>query len=404
MNLQKVTFKNTEGETLVGRIELPADQQPHNFAVFAHCFSCNKNLLAVKNISRALTSKGFGVLRFDFTGLGESDGDFAETNLSRNVADLLSAASFLKESYKAPTLIIGHSLGGVAALLASEKITTIKAIATIGTPSDVNHVKGLLTNNLDEIQRTGKATINLGGRDFTIKKQFLDDLENRSLLELVQQLRIPTLFLHSPLDKIVGISHAEALYKAAHHPKSFISLDNADHLLMDKNDSEYTGEVIAAWSRKYIENRNTLTLKTKHQVIGSLDAADGFTTQMKVGSHYLTSDEPISVGGQDYGPSPHELIAAGLTACTVMTIQMYAKRKGWDLQNVEVHTSCSKSVKVGEPKEQESNATIDTFKREIKLTGKLDNKQKVRIIEIANRCPVHKTLISPSQILSVLID
>jgi uncharacterized OsmC-like protein/pimeloyl-ACP methyl ester carboxylesterase len=404
MNLQKVTFKNNEGVALIGRIELPADQQPHNFVLFAHCFSCTKNLLAVKNISRALTAQGFGVLRFDFTGLGESEGDFADTNLSGNVADLLSAAAFLDESYKSPTLIIGHSLGGVAALLASEKIESIKAIATIGAPSDSAHVKGLLKNNLAEIHETGKACVNLGGRDFTIKKQFLDDLENRSLLEVVHQLRIPILFLHSPLDKTVGIDHAEALYIATHHPKSFVSLDNADHLLMDKNDSEYAGEVIAAWSKKYLASPDQSLLNTKHQVVGSLDGSDGFTTQMKVGYHYLTADEPISVGGQDFGPSPHELVAAGLTACTVMTIQMYAKRKGWELENVEVHTSYSKSAQVGELKEQESNSTIDTFKREIKLTGKLDKKQRERILEIANKCPVHKTLTSSAQILSSLMD
>ncbi|MFT7067124.1 MAG: putative redox protein [Sediminicola sp.] len=336
--------------------------------------------------------------------MGESEGDFADTNLSGNVADLLSAAAFLDESYKSPTLIIGHSLGGVAALLASEKIKSIKAIATIGAPSDSAHVKGLLKNNLAEIHETGKACVNLGGRDFTIKKQFLDDLENRSLLEVVHQLRIPILFLHSPLDKTVGIDHAEALYIATHHPKSFVSLDNADHLLMDKNDSEYAGEVIAAWSKKYLASPDQSLLNTKHQVVGSLDGSDGFTTQMKVGSHYLTADEPISVGGQDFGPSPHELVAAGLTACTVMTIQMYAKRKGWELENVEVHTSYSKSAQVGELKEQESNSTIDTFKREIKLTGKLDKKQRERILEIANKCPVHKTLTSSAQILSSLMD
>ncbi len=404
MNLQKVTFKNNEGATLVGRIELPADQKPHNFALFAHCFSCNKNLLAVKNISRALTEKGFGVLRFDFTGLGDSEGDFSNTNLSGNVADLLSAATFLKENYLAPTLIIGHSLGGVASLLASEKIAGIKAIATIGTPSDSTHVKGLLKNDLAEIQEIGKARVNLGGRDFTIKKQFLDDLENRSLLDLVHELRIPVLYLHSPLDKTVGIGHAEALYKAAHHPKSFVSLDNADHLLMDKNDSQYAGDVIAAWSKRYLENPDAPALRTKHQVVGSLDATDGFTTQMKVGSHYLVADEPISVGGQDYGPSPHELLAAGLTACTVMTIQMYTKRKGWDLENVEVHTSYGKSAQINMSQEQKSNSTIDTYKREIKLTGELDKKQRERILEIANKCPVHKTLTSPTQILSNLMD
>lgn len=404
MNLQKVTFKNNDGDTLVGRIELPADQQPHNFALFAHCFSCNKNLLAVKNISRALIGKGFGVLRFDFTGLGESEGDFSDTNLSGNVEDLLSAASFLKENYKAPSLLVGHSLGGVAVLMAAKKIKSVQAIATIGTPSNAAHVKGLLKNEIGEIKKTGKATVNLGGRAFTIKKQFLDDLESQSLLDLVQELRIPILFLHSPLDTIVGIDHAEALYKAAHHPKSFMTLDDADHLLLEKTDSDYVGGVIAAWSKKYISKSEVTVLHTDHQVVGSLDADDLFTTQMKVGSHYLIADEPVSVGGQDFGPAPHELVAAGLTACTVMTIQMYAKRKGWKLENVEVHTTYSKSASEEASKIDGMEGPIDTFNREIKLTGELDEKQRARILEIANKCPVHKTLTSPTQILSRLMD
>ncbi|MEJ1223675.1 bifunctional alpha/beta hydrolase/OsmC family protein [Sediminicola sp. 1XM1-17] len=404
MNLQKVTFKNKDGDTLVGRVELPADQEPHNFALFAHCFSCNKNLLAVKNIVRALTAQGFGVLRFDFTGLGESEGDFSDTNLSGNVEDLLSAATFLKEKHKAPSLIIGHSLGGVAALMAAKKIASVKGIATIGTPSNAEHVKGLLKNDIDEIEETGKACVNLGGRDFTIKKQFLEDLENQSLLHLVKELRLPILLLHSPLDTTVGIDHAEALYKAAHHPKSFVSLDDADHLLMEKMDSDYAGGVIAAWSKKYMDNPAVSVLDTSHQVVGSLDADDLFTTKMKVGSHYLTADEPVSVGGQNFGPAPHELVAAGLTACTVMTIQMYAKRKGWNLDNAEVHTTYSKSASEEASNENGMDGQIDTFKRDIKLTGELDEKQKKRILEIANKCPVHKTLTSPTQIVSRLMD
>ncbi|MEM9649203.1 MAG: bifunctional alpha/beta hydrolase/OsmC family protein [Bacteroidota bacterium] len=405
MGLQKVTFKNTDGQTLVGRLELPVDQHPHNFAIFAHCFTCNKNLLAVRHIGKALTSHGFGVLRFDFTGLGESDGDFADTNFSGNVEDLVAAAKFLEEHYKAPTLIIGHSLGGAASIFAASDIPSIKAVATIGAPSNPVHVKHLLRSGVDEILKTGKAVVNLSGRDFTIKKQFLDDLESKSLPETAKTLRKPLLILHAPQDDTVGIKNAEEIYVAAHHPKSFVSLDGADHLLSRKEDSQYVGEVIAGWAKRYVDiSTSADTLKTKHQVVASLDSSDGFTTQMKVGNHFMTADEPESFGGNDFGPSPYELVSAGLSACTAMTIQMYAKRKGWPIDNVEVHTSYGKSHAVDCENCEEDNAKIDTFKREIKLTGDLDEKQKARIMQIADKCPVHKTLHSPTQVLSSLVE
>ncbi|RDY61188.1 bifunctional alpha/beta hydrolase/OsmC family protein [Flagellimonas nanhaiensis] len=406
MSLQKVNFKNKNGENLVGRLELPADRHPHNFAIFAHCFTCTKNLLAVKNISKALTANGFAVLRFDFTGLGESEGDFSDTNFSGNVEDLVAAADFLKENYSAPTLLIGHSLGGAAAIFAAQDIPSISAVATIGAPSNPVHVKHLLQSGLDEIQSKGEAVVNLGGRDFKIKQQFIQDLQEQSLPKVAKNLRKPLLILHSPQDITVEIKNAEEIYVAAHHPKSFVSLDGADHLLSNKKDSAYVGEVISGWAKRYllVPEKVDSSLSTKHQVIASLDGEDGYTTQMKVGNHHMIADEPESFGGSDFGPSPYEFLSAGLSACTVMTIQMYARRKGWPVDNVEVHTSYDKSHAEDCQNCEEDSAKIDTFHREIKLTGNLDEKQKKRIMQIADKCPVHKTLHSEVQVLNKLVD
>ncbi|TYC17865.1 OsmC family protein [Bizionia gelidisalsuginis] len=403
MNIQKVTFKNTDGLELKGRLELPLQQKPHNFVLFAHCFTCNKNLSAVRNISKALTSKGFGVLRFDFTGLGESNGDFENTNFSGNVSDLIQASRYLEENHTAPTLLIGHSLGGAAAIFAANELQNIKAIATIGAPSNTSHVENLLKSNLDEINKQGKAVVNLSGRDFTIKKQFLDDLKTNALPEVTKNLNKALLILHSPQDAIVGIKNAEELYKAAKHPKSFVSLDGADHLLLKKEDSMYAGELIASWAKRYLNLPEIETLNTTHHVIASLDKEEGFTTQLRVGNHNLIADEPTSFGGNDFGPSPYEYVSAGLSACTVMTVQMYAKRKKWDLENIEVHTSYSKTHAEDCENSEDISAKIDTFTRDIKLTGHLDDKQKERLLQIADKCPVHKTLHSATQIITNLL-
>ncbi len=403
MSLSKVTFINADGQTLSGRLELPADQHPHNFALFAHCFTCNKNLAAVRNISRGLTSKGFGVLRFDFTGLGESEGDFEDTNFSGNVEDLVAAAHFLAKEYEAPSLLVGHSLGGAASIFAAAKIDSIKAVATIGAPSNPKHVAHLLKSGLEEIQTIGKATINLSGRDFTIKKQFLDDLETKSLPNVAKNLNKAILVMHSPQDTTVSIKNAEEIYHAAKHPKSFITLDGADHLLMRKEDSIYAGTVIAEWSSRYIEIPEEPKLKSQHHVVASLGNAEGYTTQMKIGNHFMIADEPESVGGHDFGPSPYEYVSAGLSACTAMTIKMYVARKGWDLQHVEVHTSYSKSHIVDCENCEDPTAKIDTFEREIKIEGNFDEKQITRILQIADKCPVHKTLHSETQVITTLI-
>ena len=401
MNFEKINFKNAQGYELSGRLELPANRHPHNYAVFAHCFTCSKNFSATKNISRALTTAGYGVLRFDFTGLGDSDGDFADTNFSGNVEDLLAAIDFLKTNYKAPTLLIGHSLGGAAVIFASAKANSIKAVATIGAPSDTKHVRHLFGDQINAITENGEATVQLSGRPFKIKEQFLKDINEQHVTNTLKSLRKPILIAHSPQDDTVGITHAEKLYHAAVHPKSFISLDGADHLLMKKEDSEYIGEVIAKWASRYVDEPKEVALNSRNNVAASLNQKDMFTTQMKAGNHYFTADEPESVGGNNFGPTPYDLLSSGLAACTVMTIQMYARRKEWNVENVQCHVNYDKQFPVDGNLEA---VEIDTFTREIKITGDLDEKQLKRILQIADKCPVHKTLHSETQVVTKLMS
>ncbi len=402
MNIQKVSFSNKDEEQLVGRLELPLDQKPHNFVIFSHCFTCTKNLTAVKNIGRALTDKGFGVLRFDFTGLGESEGDFENTNFSGNVEDLVEAAIFLEKNYMAPTLLIGHSLGGTAAIFAASKIQSIKAVAVINSPSHPSHVMHLLKDSTHEINKNGKAKVNLGGIDFTIKKQFLDDLENKSPIDVVSSFEKALLILHSPQDTIVGIKNAEDIYKAANHPKSFVSLDGVDHLLSNKQDSNYVGQVIAGWATRYVNIPPAEELKSKSKVVASLDGDEKYTTRLKLGDHYFISDEPTSFGGNNFGPSPYEFLSAGLAACTVMTIQMYARRKKWEVENVTCHINYSKDHAIDCEHCEEDSAKIDTFTRKITLEGDLSEEQKTKLLQIADKCPVHKTLHSITQVITTL--
>lgn len=405
MRSSKINFTNPQGEILSGRLDLPADQDPHNFAIFAHCFTCSKNFSAVRNVSRALASEGFGVLRFDFTGLGDSDGNFADTNFSSNVQDLITAASFLEENYKAPSLLVGHSLGGAAVIFAGSEIESVKAIATIGAPSNPQHVqKQLGTKSLDIIKDKGEVQVNLAGRDFVFKKQFIDDLEKSSCVAAVTSLNKALLIFHSPQDSTVSIKNAEEIYHAAHHPKSFVTLDGTEHLLIDKKSAAYVGKVVSGWAARYIPTPEPQQIKSSYQVVASLDEEDGFSTQLKLGSHYLKADEPASVGGNDYGPTPYELLASSLAACTAMTIQMYARRKGWLIDNVEVHTSYSKSYAQDcQACEENQSAKIDTFDRQIKITSNLDEKQLQRILQIADKCPVHKTLNNETQVITKLI-
>lgn len=404
MNFQKVTFTNREGEELVGRLELPIDQRPHNFVVFAHCFTCTKNLIAIRNIARELVREGFGVLRFDFTGLGESEGEFENTNFSGNVDDLVDAANYLKEEYTAPTLIIGHSLGGSAAIFAAEQIPSVKAVAVISSPSNPEHVKNLVKDDIETIRKNGKARVNIGGRDFTLKKQFLDDIKNHPLTEVVANFRKSLLILHSPQDRIVGIENAKDLFIAAWHPKSYISLDGMDHMLSGQENSHYVGKVITGWAMRYVSMPKGETLQSNKQVAARLDNTEKFTTYMKLGDHNALADEPTTYGGNNFGPSPYEYLSGALASCTAMTVQMYARRKKWNLENITVHIDHSKEHAVDCENCESSSAKIDTFTKTIKIEGDLTREQKERLMEIADRCPVHRTLISSVQIISSQIE
>ena len=400
MDTLKVSFKNKQNEDLAGRLELPKNRKPHNFVIFAHCFTCNKNFNAVRNIGLALANAGFGVLRFDFTGLGESEGDFGNTNFSGNVDDLVVAASYLEEHYMAPTLLIGHSLGGAAVIFAAAKIPSIKAVTVINSPSNPEHVKKLLKSSTTEIMQTGKAVVNLGGNDFTIKKQFLDDLENKSLSEVVNGFEKALLILHTPQDPVVSIHNAEEIFKAARHPKSFVSLDGADHLLSKKEDSQYAGNIISVWASRYVDIPKEEEITPPKEVAASLDSKDKFTTYLKLGKHNFIADEPTSFGGNDFGPSPYQYLSAALAACTAMTIQMYARRKKWEVSNVTVHVNYSKEHAQDCDNCEAESAKIDTLKKDISFEGPLSEEQRNRLLEIADKCPVHRTLQSETQIIT----
>lgn len=403
MKTEKVTFRNKDGAELSGHLELPFNQDPHNFVLFAHCFTCNKNFFAVKNISRTMAKNGYGVLRFDFTGLGQSEGEFSESNFSGNIQDLLAAAAYLEENHKAPSLLIGHSLGGAAVLFAAKQLESVKAVTTIAAPSTTAHVQHLIQDSVAEIEKNGEAKVNIGGRGFKIKKQFLDDIDQHKLTSYLSNFKKALLIMHSPQDEIVNIKNAEELYIEARHPKSFVSLDGAEHLLAGKKDAIYAAKVIASWASRYLEIPRKEIPETKADVVAGLEKDDGFTTSMKAGNHSFLADEPTKAGGKNYGPNPYQFLSSGLAACTSMTLQMYAKRKKWPLENVETHVYYSREHYVDGENYEEKNSKIDTFKREIKLYGALEDKQKQRLLEIADRCPVHKSLTSETQITTKLI-
>lgn len=406
MKSEKITFENSDGYTLSASLELPIDRNPHNFCIFAHCFTCSKNLRAVRNIADGLTNKGFGVLRFDFTGLGNSEGDFPSTNFSSQVSDLRSAYKYIESEFKAPSLMVGHSLGGTAVLMAASQFPLLKAVATIGSPAEPAHVQNLIRGDLDQITQSGQAEVSIGGRSFTIKKQFLDDLEKNSLQNRLKDLDKAILVLHSPQDKIVGIKEAEKIYTAAVHPKSFIGLDGADHLLTNDQDALYVGEVIAAWAYRYLDHPQKIELKTDKQTLVRLgEKEDKFTTQVQMGKHHLVADEPTSAGGYDYGPSPYDLLTASLGTCTAMTLRMYADRKGIQLEEVRVHLQHEKVHATDANAESQNGGNkIDRISRILELDGDLTEKQRQRMLEIADKCPVHKTLTRSVSIESKLMD
>lgn len=374
------------------RLQLPPAGEPAVMAIFAHCFTCSKDLNAVVSISRSLIEYNIGVLRFDFTGLGESEGDFSETSFTSNVDDLIAAAAFLEAEYRAPAILIGHSLGGAAVLMAAREIDTTEAVVTIGAPADPEHVTRLIGDQLEQIEEKGQAMASIGGRPFPITREFLQDLRNRSPEKVIRELKIPLLIMHSPQDTIVNIENARRIYDAAMHPKSFISLDGADHLLTSRDDSMYAGRVIAAWAFRYVDMKaGSSALESEREVV-TRTGDEGFVTEIKAGRHILLADEPEAVGGSDLGHTPYDFLTSALGTCTGMTLRMYADRKKWPLEEVRVHLSHDKVHETDCEQCEEKNNKLDLIQREIEIIGDLDESQRKRLLEIADKCPVHRTL------------
>lgn len=396
-------IKNSSGYELNARLELPANQKPVEFAIFAHCFTCSSSLNAVRNISRSLTSHGFGVLRFDFTGLGRSEGTFAESHFGANISDLMDVHKYMTKHYKAPKLLVGHSLGGTAAIVAGSRLPQVEAVATIGSPSSSKHTTHHFAQQLQEMEIKGKVQVHIGGRPFMINKEFLENFNNTDLISIVKELKKPLLVLHAPFDKVVGVENAQEIFVNAFHPKSFVSLDNADHLLTKQSDSLYAGDVIGSWAKRYIISEKVdKVLSTKgEQLVGHLNLVeDNFTTSIKTNKHSLIADEPESVGGDDFGASPYDLLNAGLAACTAMTLKMYAQRKKWDLQEVFVYLTHSKKhvQDMGDNSENPKTTHLDHIAKKLHFVGDLSEEQKERLKEIASRCPVHRTLLGKVEI------
>ena len=405
MQFKKLEFTNKDNQTLSARLDLPVDGKPLAYALFAHCFTCSKNIKAIAHISRALTREGIAVLRFDFTGLGESEGDFADTNFSSNVEDLILAADFLKSNYEAPEILIGHSFGGAAVLQAAARISASRAVVCIAAPADPQHVKHVLGGATDTIQKRGQADVRLAGRTFTLKKQFLDDLEFVNMKKTLQKLNRALLVMHSPIDETVGIENAAQIFQAARHPKSFISLDTADHLLSKPEDSLYAGAVISAWALKYVsatkKDKPQRSEAAHNQVITRIGKS-GYATDIMAEGHGLVADEPISMGGTGLGPAPYDYLMAGLGACTAITLRMYSDRKKWPLDGVTVKLNHQK-IDAAECEACETKeGKLDQIEREIEIAGPLDDQQKQRLMQIADRCPVHRTLHSEIVVRSKL--
>jgi uncharacterized OsmC-like protein/esterase/lipase len=394
MRSQKLMFSSTDGVKLSAQVDLPVDGRPVAFALFAHCFTCNKTLRAVNYISRELTRAGLGVFRFDFTGLGASEGEFSETNFTSNVLDLIAAARFMQQEYAAPAILIGHSLGGSAVLKAAHEMPSVRAVATIGSPYDPAHVLQHFAEEEATIEQQGSAEITLAGRSFTFRKQFIDDLRRTRPGEYIKNLNRALMVFHSPIDETVDIDNAREIFQAARHPKSFCSLDQADHLLTNRRDATYVGSVIAAWAEKYIGVEQQEPMAPTDTQVSVRTEQGSFYTEIRSGHHTLIADEPLAVGGNDLGPSPYDLLLAALGACTSMTLQMYAARKKWPLEATSVHLEHAK-IHAGDCEVCEtSDGRVDRITRELELSGPLSAEQKQRLLEIADKCPVHRTMHS----------
>ena len=404
---EKVMFTGSQGESLAARLDLPP-HPPLAFVLFAHCFTCSKDIFAAKRVAAGLVENGIGVLRFDFTGLGHSDGEFANTNFSSNVADLVAAAGWLTENHQAPAILVGHSLGGAAVLAAAGAVESVQGVCTIGAPADPDHVKHNFACDLERIEKDGVAEVTLAGRSFTIKKQFLDDIAGQALEDKIGTMKKALLIFHGPLDQTVGIDNAGRIFQAAKHPKSFISLDQADHLLSRPDDAVYVADVIGAWARRFI-GEGALAEHRARAGEGEVTVAETgegkFAQVVSVGGrHVLRADEPVSYGGDDTGPGPYDYLLAGLGACTTMTVRMYADRKGWPLDTVSVKLNHAKIHAADCADCENRDGKLDQIERELTLSGALDDEQRQRLLEIADKCPVHRTLHSEVKVRTGLAE
>ncbi|MGA7809620.1 alpha/beta fold hydrolase [Bradyrhizobium sp.] len=407
MPIERFQFTGEGGHQLAAALDLP-EREPRAYALFAHCFTCGKDVLAASRISAALAAKGIAVLRFDFTGLGSSEGDFANATFTSNVADLIHAADHLRGTRQAPAILIGHSLGGAAILAAAGQIAEAKAVVTIAAPSDPAHVTDLFKDQVDDIRKLGRVEVSLAGRPFHITREFLEDITEHRLMARVTTLRKALLVMHAPSDDTVSIDNATRIFLSAKHPKSFVSLAGADHLLSQRRDAAYVADVIAAWVTRYLDAtvpaqaadpagapRNVVVRETRNSK---------FQQTVTVGPHRMLADEPASAGGEDSGPGPYDFLLAALGACKSMTMRLYADRKSLPLERATVTLSHSKIHAQDCAECETKEGLLDQIEVVIGLEGALDAEQRKRVLEIADKCPVHRTLTSEIRIVTRAAD
>jgi uncharacterized OsmC-like protein/pimeloyl-ACP methyl ester carboxylesterase len=404
---ERFQFTGLDGQQLAAALDLP-EREPLAYALFAHCFTCGKDVLAAKRIAVALAAKGIAVLRFDFTGLGSSEGDFANSTFSSNVTDLVRAADHLRETRKAPAILIGHSLGGAAILAAASQIPDARAVVTIAAPSDPAHVTGLFADRIEHIRKHGEGEVSLAGRPFRIKREFLDDIAEHGLMAHVAKLHKALLVMHAPTDDTVGIDNATRIFVTAKHPKSFVSLAGADHLLTNRNDANYVADVIAAWATRYLDpvapEQDADLGEAPRNVVVRETRNSKFQQTISTGPHRLIADEPVAAGGEDSGPGPYDFLLASLGACTSMTMRLYADRKSLPLERVTV-TLKHQKIHAEDCAECETKAgMLDQIDRVIAMEGALDAEQRTKLMEIADKCPVHRTLTSEIRIVTKAAD
>ncbi|TWJ10017.1 bifunctional alpha/beta hydrolase/OsmC family protein [Altererythrobacter ishigakiensis] len=392
MPTESLKITTSEGHELSGALEMPTGLV-RGAAVFAHCFTCTKQSKAARAVSQALAREGIASLRFDFTGLGASGGEFGRAGFTSDVEDLIASAQYLIERFDCQILLVGHSLGGAAVLAAAADLgrEKVAAVATIGAPSDVPHVVHNIKGDLDEIEREGEGDVTIGGRPFKLSKHFLDKTREFDLVQRIKGLRTPLLIMHSPTDDTVGVEHASNLFEAAKHPKSFVSLAGADHLLLNEADAQFAARMIAAWAGRYLPQKEALPMPEEGVVVQTGNGK--FGTEVHTVSHRFVADEPISYGGDDTGPTPYDLLNAALGTCTAMTLKMYADRKKWPFEGTRIHVTHERDHAEDCGHILDENVQVQALNRKIEILGdSLDDEQRAKLIEIADKCPVHRTL------------